>query len=187
MQIRIANQQVLLSSKVVTLPLQFAQGAPIDVEFCVVPRLTHPIILGMRWLSAHNPAIDWISRTVTLTIGDEECLLTACNHATTREANVTLCSAVEFAHALRSNKRCKPFAIKIGALSDDHAAYATQHGGPDHPDTCATHQCNATSADIDDDNPWQKLCNEYADIFKPPEGMPPDRPIKRKIELLNPS
>ena len=66
MQVRMANKDVVLSSKTVCLPLRFSDGPCINVEFRVVPRLNHPMILGMSWLASYNPQVDWTDRTVSL-------------------------------------------------------------------------------------------------------------------------
>ena len=54
------------AAKKVTLALQLGANAPCALDFIVVPRLNHPMILGMSWLRRFNPLIDWRTREVTL-------------------------------------------------------------------------------------------------------------------------
>ena len=66
MHVKTANKETLLSTKTATLQVQFNKDLIMPVEFRVVPRLNHPVILGMQWLATYNPTIDWSQRTVAL-------------------------------------------------------------------------------------------------------------------------
>ena len=58
LRVSLADDTVVLSTKLATISLQFAEDFHQTVEFRVVPRLNHPIILGMSWLRLTNPSID---------------------------------------------------------------------------------------------------------------------------------
>ena len=47
LRVSLADDTVVLSTKLATISLQFAEDFNQTIEFCVVPRLNHPIILGM--------------------------------------------------------------------------------------------------------------------------------------------
>ena len=74
---RMANKDVVLSSNTVCLPLRFSDGLCIHVEFRVVPRLNHPMILGMSWLASYNRRVDWSDRTVSLQCDGTEYVIQA--------------------------------------------------------------------------------------------------------------
>ena len=59
------------------------------IDFLVVPRLNHPLILGLQWLRDHNPRINWTTMTVTL--GDSTVPLQS-SHCK-RADHATLCTA----------------------------------------------------------------------------------------------
>ena len=62
----LADNSKVHAAKKVTLALQLGANAPCALDFFVVPRLNHPMILGMSWLRRFNPLIDWHTREVTL-------------------------------------------------------------------------------------------------------------------------
>jgi hypothetical protein len=49
-----------------TTPLELCIGKHTEkIVFNIISTSHHPIILGLPWLEAHNPIIDWRSRTFT--------------------------------------------------------------------------------------------------------------------------
>ena len=66
MEVQLANREQVMSSQVATLHILFAPTIEHTIEFRVVPKLNYPLILGMTWLSKHNPEIDWSKRVVSL-------------------------------------------------------------------------------------------------------------------------
>ena len=62
----LADNSKVHAAKKVTLALQLGANAPCALDFFIVLRLNHPIILGMSWLMRINPLIDWRMRKVTL-------------------------------------------------------------------------------------------------------------------------
>jgi len=48
-----------------TTPLELCIDNTEKIIFNIISTPHHPIILGLPWLEAHNPIIDWWSRTLT--------------------------------------------------------------------------------------------------------------------------
>ena len=64
--ISLANNFVVLSTKIVVLLVQIGEYLRQDIEFHVIPWLNHPLILGLQWLGIANPTIDWSMLNTTL-------------------------------------------------------------------------------------------------------------------------
>ena len=62
----LADNSVVLSAKIVVLSVQIGEHVLQNIEFHVVPRLNHPLILGLQWLRIANPTIDWSTLNITL-------------------------------------------------------------------------------------------------------------------------
>ena len=128
-----------------------------------------------------------------------------------------LCTADEFAQCISNTPDCTLFAVKISKIMDtstprsQHMAPSSLLHRPDQPavttaSAAAPGDANTTACadshttqtlttqwetkhkhDTNTTTRWNKLCDEYQDIFTEPQGIPPDRPIKHKIELLDPA
>ena len=59
LRVALADNSVVLSTKIAVIPLSFGDQMRHEVEFLVVPSLNHPLILGLQWLRCTNPVIDW--------------------------------------------------------------------------------------------------------------------------------
>ena len=66
-----ADQSVMTSDYSVTLPIRFTLYHICDIVFCIVPTLTHGMLLRMEWFSLFSLVVNWISWIVTLTIDGE--------------------------------------------------------------------------------------------------------------------
>ena len=66
LQVSLANNSVVLSTKIAVLSVQIGEHVQQDIELHVVPRLNHPLILGLQWLRIANPTIDWSMLNITL-------------------------------------------------------------------------------------------------------------------------
>ena len=62
----LADNSKVHAAKKVTLALQLSANAPCVLDFFLVPRLNHPMILSISWLRRFNPLIDWRTHEVTL-------------------------------------------------------------------------------------------------------------------------
>ena len=59
MPIRLANQSVMTLDHSVTLSIRFTPYHVCDIAFCIVPTLTHGMLLGMEWFSSFSLVVDW--------------------------------------------------------------------------------------------------------------------------------
>ena len=66
LQVSLADNSVVLSTKIVVLSVQIGKHVWQNIEFHVVPCLIHPLILGLQWLRIANPTIDWSTLNITL-------------------------------------------------------------------------------------------------------------------------
>ena len=66
LRVSLANNSVVLSMKILVFLVQIGEHVRQDIEFNVVPRLNHPLILGLQWLHIANPTIDWSTLNITL-------------------------------------------------------------------------------------------------------------------------
>ena len=64
--VSLSDNSVVLSTKIVVLLVQIGEHVQQDIEFHVVPRLNHPLILRLQWLRIANPTIDWSMLNITL-------------------------------------------------------------------------------------------------------------------------
>ena len=89
LRVSLADRTVVLSTKLATIKVMLDNGIVQPIDFRVVPRLNHPLILGLQWLRDHNPRINWTTMTVTL--GDSTMSLQSSHCKRTDRA--TLCTA----------------------------------------------------------------------------------------------
>ena len=66
LRVSLADNSVVLSTKIAVLSVQIGEHVRQNIEFHVVPRLNHPLILGLQWLRIANPTIDWSTLNITL-------------------------------------------------------------------------------------------------------------------------
>ena len=64
--VSLADNFVVLSTKIVVLLVQIGNHIRRDIEFHIVPWLNHPLILGLQWIRIANPTIDWNTLNITL-------------------------------------------------------------------------------------------------------------------------
>ena len=61
MPIWLADHSVMTLDHSVTLPTRFTPSYVFDITFCIVPTLTHGMLLGIEWSSFLSPVVDWTS------------------------------------------------------------------------------------------------------------------------------
>ena len=71
MPIPLADQYVMALDHSVTLPIRFTLYQVCDIAFCIIPTLTHGMLLGKEWFFSFSIVVDWTSQVVTLTIDGE--------------------------------------------------------------------------------------------------------------------
>ena len=134
------------------------QGYTETLQATVLPSLTGcDLILGMPWLKAHNPRIDWRTHEIHINrngrgayaVGPDP---TTCIHA-------RLVSAKQFVRLARQHE------AHLAVVRPAETSAATPPP-PTHPRTAA-------------------LLEEFADVFpkKLPDGLPPQRAVDHRIEL----
>ena len=75
--VKLATGEELQSQSQITLQLDFggqlgeSEGklGHRDVTCWVLPGLKHDLVLGMQFLSVHNPSVDFVARTMTFADG----------------------------------------------------------------------------------------------------------------------
>ena len=125
----------------------------------VLPLGGFDVIVGMDWLEAFNPAIDWINKTVTLQsetgpiqLQGHKFSASNCPQISSEELHF-MCVQGEVDHLVYvCSKDAKP--VQKGAES------------PDPP------------VEI------QHLLDEFSDVFAAPQGLPPNRACDHRIPLL---
>ena len=163
MQVKLADGSVITSHTVCTVSILVGTSIRMTVNCRVLPTLSHDLIFGMQWLTQHNPQIDFHAYTVVFPT--QEATPIHCI-PTTRVANVKLTSMQGITKAVRRGA-----TAWFATLSP--AAGAAEAGEGDAP---------RTKASSDDTSRWDKLCQEFPEVFKEP-GKPPDRPISHAIDL----
>ena len=66
LRISLADNSVILFTKIAVLLVQIGEHVQQNVEFHIVPHLNHPLILGLQWLRIANPTIDCSTLNITL-------------------------------------------------------------------------------------------------------------------------
>ena len=89
LRVSLADTTIVLWTKLATIKVMLNNGSVQPIDFRVVPRLNHPLILGLQWLREHNPRIDWTTMTVTLSDSMTPLQSAHCKHAD----RATLCTA----------------------------------------------------------------------------------------------
>ena len=62
------------------------------VRCCVLPNLNHDVVLGIDWLRASNPVIDWQACTLSVECAEHQGAVTLHALPTSPVAKVELCS-----------------------------------------------------------------------------------------------
>lgn len=95
LRVSLADDTVVLSTKIATVKTTFDGCDTQAIEFRVVPRLNHPIILGLQWLRCTNPTINWAALRVTWQPSDEVAgaVDLAASKTSNKQVGATLCNA----------------------------------------------------------------------------------------------
>ena len=163
----------------VTAPLPVRIGSMCDsIPFVVAPLAGCDVVLGMPWLQAHNPSINWKERSVN--VGQRQCASSEVSSVSLAAAAVSVptSAAVSPPPPLLSHRQLAKEARRGAALFLAHIYTSTPTRSPDderpdEPDPAAISLA-------------LPLLSAYADVFPAdlPSGLPPTREVDHHIELV---
>jgi hypothetical protein len=128
------------------------------VELAVIPLVGYDVILGIPWLTRHNPVIDWSTSTVSVRVGNQFSRLPVYKESTTPA--VELVSRLQAVRDVEKGEQMYLALVRpLQVDSDDKQLVASS---------------STTS-----------LVKEFSDVFPDdlPKGLPPKRAVDHKIEL----
>lgn len=167
--VRLANGTLQDAGRVVP-DLRFRIGQFRDRRPFVITQLAqYDIILGKPWLTAHNPAIDWVSNTITIERRDIKYILQQPSNIKETISGVSLLSALQLKRELR--KGTTVFLAVLKEVKEDPAIQAID------------------DLSLPSDDPvWVErmkgVLRDHSAIFgKLPKGVPPSRGVEHEIEL----
>ena len=153
-----------------------------EITLTLIKLQSYDIILGMPWLSFHNPQIDWRSRTVRFRGGVSENTLSAIigpldssddDSDASSEAPILPQLPLYSAQQVKRASRKKDVEMGLAIVK---AVSAAESANPK----------DALAVTSVTDHPLaKKLLAEFADVFPDdlPSGLPPKREVDHKIEL----
>lgn len=156
-QVRLANGHIDTCHKRAVVTFS-TQGYQETIHATVLSSLSGAdLILGMPWLKAHNPSIDWRTHEIKLTFGSAKPCKLGPDPSVTIHAR--LVTSKQFAHLARQHDVYLAIVRPIKTAT---------------PETPPSEHPRATA-----------LRREYADVFPEnlPPGLPPSRTVDHRIEL----
>lgn len=169
-------------------------------DFRVTSLAKYDIILGMPFLVAHNPTIDWLSKTVRIQRGRAEYVLCPTRRWEPADSVcVSLLSAQQLKRALRRGEQAflavlreaAPAAAAPPAEAAGSASAGAEAAGAAAVGTgaAATAAAATTQGASEQQDPElaagiKQLLEEFRDVFGPlPATLPPRRAVDHTIEL----
>ena len=131
--------------------------------------MNHDVVLGVDWLQATNPIIDWQACMVEVDYGEHGGTHVLHALPTKPVAKVALCSIKQVERDMRLG--CEAWLMLIQPAT---------HGVTTEADTCA--EGDMVSDSKNNATCWNSIVNEYSDVFEPP-GMPAECDTVHQIEL----
>jgi transposase InsO family protein len=168
-QVRLANGSLQDAGTVVP-DLRFRIGQFKDRRPFTITQLAHyDLILGKPWLTAHNPAIDWVSNTITIEKRDITYTLQQPSNIASPTPGVSLLSALQLKRELR--KGATAYLAILKEVKED-------------PTIRAIDDLSLPSKDPEWVERMKGVLRKYSPIFgKLPKGLPPSRGVEHEIEL----
>lgn len=168
-QVRLANG-LLQDAGTVVPDLRFRIGQFKDRRpFTITQLATYDIILGKPWLTAHNPAIDWVSNTITIEKKDITYTLQQPSNIVSPTPGVSLLSALQLKRELR--KGATAYLAILKEVEED-------------PTVRVIDDLSLPSKDPEWVERMKGVLRKYSAIFgKLPKGLPPSRGVEHEIEL----
>jgi transposase InsO family protein len=126
-----------------------------------VTDIADDVILGMPFLTEYNPAVDWQSRTVTLTDSKGRKITHFASERSATQSNISNLLISKKGARKMIKRNCPTFVVRLNSVSSAAAPDEPRTGGAD----------NANCAD------WcRSVISEFNDVFDDPKGVPPERP-----------
>ena len=149
-----------------------------DIMLSVITLQNNDIILGMPWLTFHNPQIDWRSRTVRLRGGATGITLSemVASDSSDEDAEDSSAAAqLELWSAQQVKRASRKKDVELG-LAIVRAVSSAE---------TVTQKDGSAVKSLTDHPQAKKLLAEFADVFPDdlPSGLPPKREVDHKIEL----
>ena len=135
----------------------------------VLPQLNHDVVLGVDWLQATNPSIDWQACMVKVDCGE---------HSGTHVLHALPAKPVAKVE-LRSIKQIEQ-DVHLGCEAWLMLIQPATHMVTTEADTCA--EGDMVSDSRNDTTQWKSIIAEYSNVFQSP-GMPAERDTVHRIEL----
>jgi transposase InsO family protein len=179
---RVVHDQ-LRSVKLQLVNTNTGQVARYCVSFVVVP-MEPDIILGFDWLRQVNPVVDWQASTLTVPISlgrKTTVVIPASKAGAAARSHPSPPVRAHRCDCLLSHLQAKRLLRKPSTAAWLAWVRAGSPGEVSHGDIAAT------GSDSDAQLPPKiaALLHEYADVFQEPTGVPPDRGVSHKIDLVS--
>ena len=138
----------------------------------MLPDLNHDVVLGVDWLAATNPTIDWQACTVALDCVGSVAKSVLSGLPNAAVARVELCSLQTALGDIRKDLAAESWLMLLQP--------ATTAVGMEPK---AEDELGEVSGFETETSRWNNVVADYPDVFAEP-GMPAERETKHKIELL---
>jgi len=146
-----------------------------NVRLTVITLEGYDIILGMPWLSKHNPEVNWSSCIATVQDPKHKMIahtlhqVDDASHLQSDVSSISMCSALQFRRAARKPEtQVLLMIVRPVGLVKENKSKKDDVVKIQHPQV-------------------KKLLQKYNDVFPNdlPSGLPPKRDIDHKIELVS--
>ena len=193
----LAGGQVQDASKQLEATVQLQRYSD-SVSFQVTQLSPYDLVLGKPWLHDNNPRIDWKDNTVKLWREGRAVTIHATSTAKrrTRQQISTLCTPKQ----LKQLRRKKGNTIYYGEVTylghppspkkrDGEGASVTarvthtEHGPWREEIFAIDDEETTTTKRHGDSRRYERIADEYGDVFEEPTGQPPKRHVEHRIEL----
>ena len=159
-----------------------------EVDFVSIPLVGYDVILGMPWLGHYNPNIDWIENTISF---EDEKKSSHCLVAATRIPTQMVVEKKGNGSKLNTitSKQLK-HQVDRGQIDAIYVVYTedVERNVNKEFNVSKVFSLNSSSspAITEVDRTRIKLIDKYRDVFPDelPPGLPPQREIDHKIELI---
>ena len=165
-----------------------------SIDFVSLPLVGYDVILGMPWLDHYNPTIDWRERTIAFA-DDHHCShrLVADVGVAAEQRTPKAATAPPRLNLITSKQLKHQIRTKQLDAESCYLVYPQDLGLPAPSATAMSSSVNAVAVesglDVDASsqvNLRRRMIDEFRDVFPAelPYGLPPQREIDHKIELV---